>query len=149
SRRAGQAELDTDELTCGQLRRERPRIVLVGVTDGLGAVARDVARWKLAELGAEYTHDSCGGPIEPREDAQERGFPRAARAEHRHRLVLVHRQRETLQRCGVSLRCLVHTEDVAHVDGRIHVPTSTNRPTTSARNARRVAAATSNAASRK
>src|SRR5205807_10502131 len=94
----------------------------------------------------EDAHGSGGGAVEPREDTQERRLPRPARTEHRHDLALAHRERESLQGGCISLRRLVNAKDVPHVDCDGQVPTSAKRPATSARNARRVATATTVAA---
>src|SRR6266511_1208843 len=146
SRCARQPQLDSDELACTELRRERPRVVLIGVPDGARPVARNVACRQLAELRPEHAHASRRGTIESGEDPQEGCLPRAARPEHRHGLPFADREREPLERSGVALGGLMDTEEVANVDRRIHVPTSANRPATSARNARRVAAPTTSAA---
>ena len=67
-RRPRQAELEGDQLACGQLRCERPFVVLVGVADVVGAVACDVPRRQFSELRAEYAHAPGGRPVEPGED---------------------------------------------------------------------------------
>ena len=146
-RRTAEAELEPDELSRGELGRERASVMLVGVADRVRAVTRDVPGRQLRELRAEHAHRSCGRAVEPREDAQERRLARAARPEHRDRLAFADGQREALQCRGVSFRRLVHAEDVADLDCLAHVPTSAKRPATSARNARWVAIVTSSAPS--
>src|SRR5205814_10647903 len=75
ARRCGLAcetELDPDELARRQLGREGALVVLVGVADRARPVARDVARGELRQLGAEDADGAGRGPVEAREDAEER-----------------------------------------------------------------------------
>jgi hypothetical protein len=145
---AAQAELQRDQLAGRQLGRERPRVVLVGITERRGPVVRQLLRTQLRQLRAEDADRAGGGPLEPREDPEQRRLAGPARAQHRQHLALAHAQGEALERRGVSLRRRVDAEQVANFDRGRHVA-SVSRPGASPRNAVRVARSASSAAARR
>ena len=143
--RAAQAELQRDEPPRRELRRERARVVLVGVAEHRRAVAREPARRQLPELLAVDAHRARRRPLEPGKEPQQRRLARAARAEHGEHLAVGDAQREPLQRRGVALRRRMHAEDVAELDrGRAHAAASAARE--GARPRKSVAAPTSSTA---
>src|SRR5262249_6285865 len=145
TRRATQAELHRDELACRQLRRERARVVLVGVAEERRAVLRELARRQLADVLAVHAHETPRRPVEPGEQTQQRRLARSARAEHRQDLAVADAQRQPLQRGRVAFRRRVHAENVAKLDRGVHAATSAARDGARPRNI--VAAPTSTTAS--
>src|SRR6266545_8070835 len=103
-RLAEQAELERDQVARGELGRQRPRVVLVDVAEHPRAVVAKRAAADLPEIRAEDVDPPRRRLVQPGEDAEERRFPRPARAEDDHQLAGAHRQRQTLEGDRVALR---------------------------------------------
>jgi len=58
-----------------------------------------------------------GRPLQPGQDAEQRRLPGPARAEDDEHFLLLHRERQTLERGGVPLRRRVDAEEVPDLDG--------------------------------
>src|SRR3954471_13232293 len=114
------AKAQADELARVELGRERALVVLVEVADDLRAVARAAAAAERAQVGVEDADRPGRRQVEPREDAQERGLARAARAEHGQDLALRDRQGQALERGRVALGRRVDAEEVVGLDREDH-----------------------------
>src|SRR5512133_1361597 len=136
ARLPGEAELERDELTRGQLRRERLNVVLVDVPSRLRPVGVEPATGQARKIGSEDADRTCRRPVEAGEQPQQGGLAGSTRSEHDDDLALLDAERQSLQRGRVSLRRRVDAEDVLDLD-RAH------------RNALRVARETRPAAHRR
>ena len=96
-RRAARAAAPTSS-RAGQLRRERARVVLVGVAERARAVFEERAAAQRAQVVAEHADGAGGRPVEPGEDAQQRALARAARPEDDEQLAARDVERQALQR---------------------------------------------------
>jgi hypothetical protein len=117
------AERQRDQLGDGELRGERPRVVLVEITETC-AVSGAAPNGQTAEVGAEDAYEPGRRPVKPGEDAKERRLAGAARPEDRDHLAVRDGQRKALQRGGVAVGSRVHAEDVRRLHGRRHAAPS-------------------------
>ncbi len=101
---AGQPELDPDELARGQLARERPPVVLVGVADRARAEAGCTPTAERADVDAGDADGAGRGTVEAGDDPEQRRLARAARPEHDAELPLLDGQAQPLQRRDAALR---------------------------------------------
>ena len=94
--------------------------MLVGVPENVAAVPAELARGRVQNVEAGDDERSGRRACEAREHAHERGLPGAARAEHDADLVVVHRERESLERGDASRGGRVDGEELACIDERRH-----------------------------
>jgi hypothetical protein len=147
-RRAGEAELEADELPRRELLRECAPVVLLRVAERARAVLGEPTAAQPAQVDAEGAGRPGGGSVEAGEDPEQRRLPRPARAEDDADLARAHVQRQTLERSHARSVAGVDAEDVPELERRAHAPASDARTAgTGARNARAVASATSAPAS--
>jgi hypothetical protein len=128
ARRPREAQLDAHELPRGQVGVERARVVLLHVTGCPGAVLGQSPRRETREIGIEDLRGAGRGPLEPCEHPEQRRLPGPARSEDDKHLLLLHGQRQTLQRRGVPLRARVDTEEITDFD-RAHTALLVERAT--------------------
>ena len=146
-RDALQAERDRDQLLGGQLAGKRAPVVLVGVAERRRAVVGEATLRERAELQARDADAAGARPLEAGEHPHQRRLARSARAEDDADLALLDVERQALQRGDAAVGSRVDAEQIAGLD-QAHVPASCARAgPRSSRNARRVASATSAAAS--
>ena len=103
-RDAGQPELDPDELARGQLARERPPVVLVGVADRARAEARRTPPAERADVDAGNADGAGRGAVEAGDDPEQRRLARATWPEDDAELPLLDGQAQPLQRRDAALR---------------------------------------------
>ena len=138
--RAGVAlepEAERDRARDREPRVQRLCVALIDVADRLRAVPRERTRAEPPEVAPEHPRRPGRRPVDACEQPQHARLAGTARPEHREQLAVRHRQRQPLQRGGVSFRRRVHPEDVAKLD-RVHASASFGRPASPSRNAARV-----------
>ncbi len=139
-------ERHRDQLLRSQLAGQRPPVVLVGVAERSGPVVGQAPLGQRSELDARDDDGAGARPLEPRKHAHQRGLPRPTRTENDTDLALSDIERQTLKCRDASAASRIDAEQVAGLD-EAHAPTSCARAgPRSSRNARRVASATSAAA---
>ena len=143
---ARKPELDADELCGGQLAGESAPVVLIRVAEELGAVPGGVAWRERGDIDPGDSDGARRGSLEPGDDADEGGLAGAARPEDDTDLPFPDDEGQTLERSDSAFWGRVDAEEVADVDECAHSIASTRPGAPSAGNARRVAAATSTAA---
>ena len=145
-RDALEPERNRDQLLGGQLARERAPVVLVGVPERGGAVVGEPALRERSELQARDADAAGARTLESGQHAHQRRLARSARTEDDADLAFLDVEREALQGGDTTVGSGIDAEEIAGLD-QAHVPASCARAgPRSSRKARRVASATSPAA---
>src|SRR5215831_16584850 len=92
------SERQADGLPAGQIGREGAGVVLIQDAQLPRAERRRPARTQPGGLDPQHAGSPGGGTVEPRDDAQERALPGAARPEHDRELALERSERKALER---------------------------------------------------
>ncbi len=116
----GERQWERDELLRGQLAFERAPVVLVRIAEDVAAIAAELARRGTEDVESGDDERAGGRSRQTREHSHERRLSRPARPEHDADLVVLHGQREALQRGDAARRRRVDGEEVAGIDERRH-----------------------------
>ena len=118
--RAAQSEPERDELAGRELRRERARVVLIGIPERARAVGGERPPAQRAQILPEDAHRSRGRTIEPGEDAQQSALAGPAGAEDDQQLAFGDVERQPLQRRGRTLRRRIDAKQIDCLDRCAH-----------------------------